>query len=173
MASSKTKDMVMTALMAAIIFVATYLIRVPNPATGGYSHLGDCMIFLAVVLLGRKNGSAAAAIGGAFSDFLAGAAIWILPTLVIKYIMAFIMGTIIMASPANKKLQLTGAITGGIFQIIAYTLVKIVLIGKEAAIVSIPNVSIQTVFGIVIFMILSAALSDFLLEYMKKEGIIK
>ena len=69
MTSSKTKDMVMTALMAAIIFVATYLIRIPNPATGGYSHLGDCMIFLAVVLLGRKNGSAAAAIGGAFSVY--------------------------------------------------------------------------------------------------------
>ena len=172
MTSSKTKDMVMTALMAAIIFVATYLIRIPNPATGGYSHLGDCMIFLAVVLLGRKNGSAAA-IGGAFSDFLAGAAIWILPTLVIKYIMAFIMGTIIMASPANKKLQLAGAVTGGILQIIAYTLAKVVLIGKEAAILSIPNVSIQTAFGIAIFMIISAAAADLLLKFMKKEGIIK
>lgn len=160
----------MTALMAAIIFVATYLIRLPNPATGGYSHLGDCMIFLAVVLLGRKNGAAAAAIGGAFSDFLAGAAIWIVPTLVIKYIMAYIMGTIIKSSPANKKLQLAGAVIGGIFQIIAYTLVKVVLLGKEVAFVSLPNISIQTTFGIVIFMILSATLSDFLLKFMKKEG---
>lgn len=52
--SNKTRELVKTALMAAIIFVATYAIRIPNPATGGYSHLGDCMIFLGVILLGRK-----------------------------------------------------------------------------------------------------------------------
>ncbi len=161
----------MTSLMAAIIFVATYLIRIPNPATGGYSHLGDCMVFLAVVLLGRKNGSLAAGIGGALSDFLAGAPLWILPTMIIKYIMAFIMGTIIKPSPANKKLQLAGAVTGGIFQIIAYTFAKVVLISKEAAFLSIPNISLQTAFGIIVFMVISGTLSGFLLRFMKKEGI--
>lgn len=171
MTSTKTKDIVMTALMAALVFVATYLIRIPNPATGGYSHLGDCMIFLAVVLMGRRNGALAAAIGGGLSDFLAGAPMWILPTLVIKYIMAMIMGTIIKSNPESKKLQLTGAITGGIFQIIAYTLVKVVLIGTEAALLSIPNVTIQTTFGIVIFMVLSSAFSKTLLKYIKKEGL--
>ena len=118
MASSKTKDMVMTALMAAIIFVATYLIRIPNPATGGYSHLGDCMIFLAVVLLGRKNGSAAAAIGGAFSDFLAGAAIWILPTLVIKYIMAFIWEPSLWHLLLIKNCSLPERLQGGFFRLL-------------------------------------------------------
>lgn len=173
MTSTKTKELVLTALMAAIVFVATYLIRIPNPATGGYSHMGDCMIFLAVVLLGRKNGSIAAAIGGALSDFLAGAPLWILPTLIIKYIMAFIMGTIIMINRESKKLQLVGTIIGGVFQIIAYTLVKIVLIGKEPAILSIPNVTLQTTFGIVVFMLLSVAVSKPLLKYMKKEGLTK
>lgn len=130
MTSTKTKDIVMTALMAALVFVATYLIRIPNPATGGYSHLGDCMIFLAVVLMGRRNGALAAAIGGGLSDFLAGAPMWILPTLV-----------------------------------------KVVLIGTEAALLSIPNVTIQTTFGIVIFMVLSSAFSKSLLKYIKKEGL--
>ena len=51
MEDKKTKTLVMTALMAAIVFVATYLIKIPNPATGGYSHMGDCMIFLAVLVL--------------------------------------------------------------------------------------------------------------------------
>lgn len=72
--NEKTRTLVMTALMAAIIFVATYIIKIPNPATGGYSHMGDCMIFLAVIMLGRKNGAIAAGIGGALSDLLAGAA---------------------------------------------------------------------------------------------------
>ena len=43
--------------------------------------MGDCMIFLAVLMLGRKNGAIAAALGGALSDLLAGAAVWILPAL--------------------------------------------------------------------------------------------
>ena len=158
MTDKKTKSLVMTALMAAIIFIAIYLIRIPNPVTGGYSHLGDCMIFLAVVLLGKKHGAAAAAIGGAMSDLLAGAAVWIAPTLVIKYIMAYIMGTVLQGNPKSHGLPLAGAAVGGVFQIIAYTLVKIAIIGVGPAVLSIPNVSIQTLVGIVVFMILAKVL---------------
>lgn len=168
MTSQKTKDIVMSALMAALIFVATYAIRIPNPATGGYSHMGDCMIFLAVVLLGRKNGSLAAAIGGALSDFLAGAPLWILPTFIIKYIMAFIMGTFMKHNPESKKLQIAGAALGCVFQIIAYTLTKIILIGLPPAIASIPNITIQSCVGLVLFVVLSAALASPLKKYMKK-----
>ncbi|MCI5688956.1 MAG: ECF transporter S component [Emergencia sp.] len=159
MEDKKTKTLVLTALMVAIIFVATYLIRIPNPATGGYSHLGDCMIFLAVVMLGRKSGAAAAALGGALSDLLAGAAVWVVPTLIIKYIMAYIMGTVIRHNPGSRKLQLAGSAIGGLFQIIAYTMVKIALIGMAPAVASIPNVTIQTTVGIVIFMVLSGLLA--------------
>ena len=162
--SNKTRELVKTALMAAIIFVATYAIRIPNPATGGYSHLGDCMIFLGVILLGRKNGSIAAGIGGALSDFLAGVPLWILPTLIIKFIMGYIMGSIIHLNPTSKKLQMIGSISGGLFQIIAYTIVKIVLIGFEPAILSIPNIFLQTGFGITIFMLMSVALTKTLVK---------
>ena len=164
---SKTHDLVITALMAALVFAATFLIRIPNPLTGGYHHMGDSIIFIAVVLLGRKNGSIAAGIGGALSDFLAGAPIWILPTLVIKYIMAFIMGTIIKANPENKKLQIAGAVTGGTFQVAAYTLVNMLLIDPKAALLTIPNEALQTAVGIVIFAVLSSALAGPLKKIMK------
>ena len=171
MKDKKIRDIAITALMAALIFVATFLIKIPNPATGGYSHMGDCMIFLAVVLLGRKKGSLAASIGGALSDFLAGAPVWILPTLIIKYIMAFIMGTIIKAKPESKKLQITGAAVGGLFQIAAYTLAKILLWGLTPALLSVPNISIQTLVGIVLFGVLSAVLSGALSKFVNKKGI--
>ena len=166
MTDKKIRDTAITALMAALIFVATYLVKIPNPATGGYSHMGDCMIFLAVVLLGRRNGSLAAGIGGALSDFLAGAPVWILPTLIIKYIMAFIMGTIIKAKPESKKLQIFGAAVGGVFQVIAYTFVKIILFGLATALMSLPNISIQTLVGVVLFGILSTALTNTLKKFM-------
>ena len=168
MRNNKTRDLVTTALMAALIFVATFLIRIPNPMTGGYHHMGDSIIFLAVVLLGRKNGAVAAGLGGALSDFLAGAPIWILPTLIIKYVMAFIMGTIIKANPDSKKLQIAGAVTGGIFQVAAYTLVNMLLIDAKSAIVTIPNEMLQTAVGIAIFIVLSGAFSGTLKKYIKK-----
>ena len=111
------------------------------------------------------------AIGGALSDFLAGAPLWILPTFIIKYIMAFIMGTIMKANPESKKLQVVGAAVGGVFQIIGYTLAKIVLIGMAPALMSIPNVSIQTLVGIVLFVALSTALSGTLSKIINKRGI--
>ena len=158
MTDKKTKTLVMTAMMAAIIFIAIYMIKIPNPVTGGYSHMGDCMIFLAVLILGRKNGAIAAGLGGAMSDLLAGAAVWILPTMIIKFCMAFIMGTIIMKNPKDYKLQLVGAVTGGVFQIAGYTVAKIFLIGVTAAFASTPNICIQTTVGVVIFMLLSKVL---------------
>lgn len=154
MRNDKTRDVAYTALLAALIFVATYIVKIPNPATGGYSHIGDCMVFLAVVMLGRRNGGIAAAIGGALSDLLSGAAAWVLPTLIIKFLVAFIMGTIINDDPMNSKRQLAGAAAGGVFQIIAYTIVKIVLIGTGPALLSIPNVTIQTTVGIVLFAVI-------------------
>ena len=141
MKTDRTMAVAYTALMAALVFVATYLIKIPNPATGGYSHMGDCM-------------SIAAAIGGALSDLLAGAAAWVFPTLVIKFVMAFIMGTIIGKNPMASGRQLAGAAAGGIFQIGAYTLVKVVMIGIGPALLSIPNVTIQTGIGIVLFAVL-------------------
>ena len=159
MENRKITYMVYTALMAALIFVATYLIKIPNPATGGYSHMGDCMTFIAVVMLGRRNGSMAAAIGGALSDLLAGAAVWVLSTLVIKFLMAFIMGTVISEDPLSHRKQLEGAVIGGVFQVAAYTLAKIALIGTGPALLSIPNVTIQTTIGIVLFVVIARVLT--------------
>ena len=85
---------------------------------------------------------------------LAGGAAWVFPTLVIKFVMAFIMGTIIGKNPMASGRQLAGAAAGGIFQIGAYTLVKVVMIGIGPALLSIPNVTIQTGVGIVLFAVL-------------------
>ena len=139
------------AMMAAIIFVCTYTFKVPIAITGGYTHLGDCAIFVGVMILGRKDGTVAAAVGAALSDLLGGFLIWVIPTVVIKGIMAFVMGTVVeKVLPEKKGNWLLGAILGGILQIIGYQLVKIVLISPAAALATIPTITAQTVAGIVI-----------------------
>ena len=157
MQHEKTKELAMTALMTALIFTATYIIKIPNPATGGYTHMGDCMIFLGVMVLGRKHGALAGGLGGALSDLLSGAAVWVLPTFFIKYAMGWIMGLLLENSRYKNRLMAAGA--GGVFQIAAYTLVKIPLTGVVPAIASVARICMQTVIGLVLFTVLSAMLS--------------
>lgn len=145
------KHITKIAMMAAIIFVCTYTFKVPIAITGGYTHLGDCAIFVGVMILGRKDGTLAAAVGAALSDLLGGYLIWVLPTFVIKGIMAFVMGTVVeKVMPEKKANWLIGAILGGSCQIIGYQLVKVVLISPAAALATIPTITTQTVAGIVI-----------------------
>lgn len=52
--NEKTNRLVMTAMMICLVLVATFSIRIPSPFTQGYVHLGDTMVFLSVLLLGKK-----------------------------------------------------------------------------------------------------------------------
>ena len=53
MTNDKTGRLVLTALMACLVLLATYMIRILSPFTQGYIHLGDTMIFLSVLVLGK------------------------------------------------------------------------------------------------------------------------
>jgi uncharacterized repeat protein (TIGR04002 family) len=84
-ASSKSFNLVLASLFAAIIFLMTaYFIHIPTGLSGGYIHLGDIFIYFAACLLPTPYAMAAAAIGGALSDTLTGSIIWAPATLVIK-----------------------------------------------------------------------------------------
>lgn len=160
MKREKTKALAMSALMIALIFVCTFTIKVPNPATGGYSHMGDCMIFLSVIVLGKKQGALAGGLGAALSDLLSGATLWILPTFIIKFIMGWLMGNILENKMSGKYAWVTGAVIGGIWQAIAYTIVKMPLFGIPTAIASIPGIFAQTMIGLIIYFIIAKALEQ-------------
>lgn len=102
MRDSKIKALVYTSLMIALVCVATMSIRIPVPFTNGYIHAGDSVIFVAAIILGWKNGAIAAGVGSGLADLLGGYAHWVLPTLIIKAIMAAIVGYV-MARDVKKK----------------------------------------------------------------------
>ncbi len=81
-----------TAMMTALICIMTAVPRIPIPL--GYAHLGDAFIVLTVLFVGRREGIWAAGIGSALADLIGGFPIWIVPTLIIKAIMAGILGKI-------------------------------------------------------------------------------
>jgi len=63
--NTRTYDLVLTAILIALVFVATVFlnIKLPITANGGLIHLGTAMLFLASILFGPKKGAIAGAYG--------------------------------------------------------------------------------------------------------------
>ncbi|TJX12940.1 ECF transporter S component [Tissierella creatinini] len=168
MKSIRTKDLTKLGIMSSLVCFATYLFKIPT--IGGYTHLGDCMIFISVLILGRKKGALAGGMGAAIADLLGGYMQWVLPTFFIKLGMGLIVGLFAEEKLSKHKYGwLIGAIGGGIFQIIAYTLVKIPLLGWTYALSSLPTLIGQTISGIVIAaVIVSTLLSSSIINKFKE-----
>lgn len=167
--TEKTNKLALTALMVCLVLLATYIIKIPSPFTQGYVHLGDTMIFLSVLLLGKKGGAAAAGLGSALADLLGGYAAYAPWTFLIKALMAFIMGAFIEAATKKKKhhvkigsvpvVEIVGMILAGIEMVIGYAAVDGVLAGNLwSGILGAPFNIGQFTVGLVLATILAMAL---------------
>ncbi len=85
MKDSKIRKLVMAALLAALTYVATTVIKIPTP-TGGYVHPGDGLVLLCGWILGPWWGGAAAGIGSMLVDLLGGYMSFVPGTLIIKFL---------------------------------------------------------------------------------------
>lgn len=164
----KINKVVMTGLMMCLILVATSLFKVPVPFTQGYVHLGDAMIFLSVLVLGKRNGSIAAGFGSTLGDILGGYAIWAPWTLVIKFFMAFIMGIFVeaMEKRGHKSskngvslIEIVGMVLGGAEMAGGYFVAERFIYGNWAVpLLSVPWNIGQFTVGMVVATVLAAAL---------------
>ena len=157
-------ELMMTGLMAALVMAATSFFRIPVVATNGYIHLGDAMVFLSVMILGRKNGTIAGASGSALADLLGGYVHWAPWTFIIMGVLAFICGTILLAGKdkgenASIVRQALAMLAGSVFMMAGYFICQRFMYGTWAApLAALPGNVIQSSAGIVIAEILSAAL---------------
>lgn len=151
-----TQELVFTALMTALVFVATYLPHIPIPL--GYAHLGDAVIFLLAFLAPRRTTLFAACIGSVLADLLGGFALWIVPTLVIKFVMAEIVCRI--GRRGNEIAPRSGIIVAlflaSLWMAAAYTLAGAVLYASlPAALASAPGLLMEgAVNSIITFLLL-------------------
>ncbi|MBN2223915.1 MAG: ECF transporter S component [Deltaproteobacteria bacterium] len=97
------KRISLLALFCALVVVATIIIRLPIPATGGYFNLGDTIIFIASVLLGPVFAMIVGGVGSALADVIGGFAQYAPWTLVIKGIEGLIAGLLVLAFRADPK----------------------------------------------------------------------
>lgn len=153
--NTKTRKIVLTALVAALTCVATMIIKIPSPLKG-YVNLGDCMVLTAGWLLTAPYGFAAAAIGSALADVLSGYLIYAPATFLIKGIMALIAFYLYKIS--NKKTgnilaQIISGIMAETLMVFGYFVFEGFLYGFIPSLVNIPANAVQGVFGIVIGML--------------------
>src|SRR3954469_16431206 len=60
------------AIMTAIVTVFTFVLQVPNPASGGYFNLSDIAVIFAAITFGPWIGLVAGGLGTAISDLISG-----------------------------------------------------------------------------------------------------
>ena len=123
----RTGKLVFTSLMACLVLLGTILFRIPIPMTQGYVHLGDAMIYIGVLLLGKKHGAAAAALGSSLGDVLGGFAFWAPWSFIIKFAMAFTAGSLI-----EKKSKVFSMIAGGLVMCVGYLIAERIMYGSWA-----------------------------------------
>ena len=111
---STTKELVITGLSIALVFVATCFINIRLPiGQGGLIHLGNEPLFL----VGKKIGAAAGAVGMGLFDLMGGWTPWAPATFIIVGLMGYTVGWI-----AEHKNDMMGYILA----IVAACAIKIV-----------------------------------------------
>lgn len=153
----KPRNLVLTALFAAFICVATMTFKVTVSFTGGYFHLGDVFIYLAAVIIGTPYSFAAASLGASLADLLSGFGVYCLPTFIIKSLM------IIFFSAKREKIFSAANIFALIFSafvnIAGYYLVEVIFLNGDfrAAVPSIYGNFVQSAASVTVFIIIAYA----------------
>ena len=147
-----TKKIVNASMLAALVCVATMIIKIPSPLKG-YINLGDCVVLLSGWLLSPLYGFLAAGIGSALADVFSGYIAYAPATFVIKGLMAIIacFGFHLLHKRLGDFLSriLSGALSE-IIMILGYFVFEGFLYGFVPSIVNIPANSVQGIAGLII-----------------------
>lgn len=160
----KTKDLTISSLLIALVFIATKFInfRLPISVNGGLVHLGNTMLFTIAIVFGKKKGAIAGAFGMGIFDLVSGWLIWAPFTFIIRGVMGYIIGSIAYSNyNKGEKLlwNIFAIIVSGIWMILGYYLAEVLIYGNYfSPLTSIPGNIIQIVLGIIIGIPLSEAL---------------
>ena len=154
----RTRAIVMTALLAALVCVATLVIPIPSP-TGGYLNPGDAVVLLSAYLVGPWYGAAAAGVGAMLADLLCGYAVYAPATLVIKAAMAVAAAGLYRGLRTSTGGILVCGLVGELPMVIGYWLYDALLLRSWAGgLAGVPSNLVQAAFGIAASTLLVAAL---------------
>ena len=160
----RTKKIVFSALFAALVCVATMIVKIPS-GLNGYLNLGDCVVLAAGWLLSPLYGFVAAGLGSALADLLAGYLIYAPATFFIKGLMA--LGACLVLRSFSKKLgSLPSKVIGGLlaeaWMVLGYLLFESLLYGFVPSLVNVLGNAVQGAVGLVLGVLLVQVLERLL-----------
>lgn len=136
-----TKDLTLYGILMAMTIVATMLIQIPTIATKGYVNVGDAVVLLAGLVLGRRGGFVVGGFGSALADILLGYT-WYAPiTLLVKGVEGYLAGSIFSHTENTKPFLAT--LPAGIWMAVGYLFAEIFMYSFPAAVASFPGNLLQ------------------------------
>lgn len=161
--TNQVRNTVLLGISIALVTLGTIVIRISIPATSGYMNLGDSMIFVVAIVLGRRYGLVAGGLGSALADILGGFPAWAPWTLVIKGIEGHIAGMLgdagtVLATKSETVKTVTASTLAGAWMISGYFLAGTVLYGPAGALGELPFNLVQAGGSVIIAAVLAPAL---------------
>ena len=158
-------QMCITAVFMALTCVATMMVQIPIPL--GYAHLGDSVILICAFFFGPVVGALAGGIGSAMADILTGFAVWAVPTLIIKPIIACsIFGNMKSKFDRCKVISvkgIVGAVVTLLFMTLGYVVFGAIIAGSFAAgLASAPGLLLKSVVNMVVYLFVATGMSKIL-----------
>lgn len=148
---------VTAAFFLALIFVATYFLHIPWGF--GYIHPGDAFLYLAASLLPTPFAVAAGSIGEALSDATSGYAVFVIPTLVVKALMALCFTAAGARILSKRNLIACGC--AGLVCIVGYYFAECIMYHSMLSpLADIPGNVVQAAASAAIFLLLGKALDS-------------
>ena len=149
---SKTRKIVLAALVAALACVATMIVKIPSPMKG-YVNLGDCIVLVAGWILSPWYAFLAAGLGSALADLFSGYVIYAPATFLIKGAMAlvaFVCFKLLHKRVGKLASQIVGGVLAETVMVFGYFIFEGFLYGFAPSVVNIPANAAQGVAGLVI-----------------------
>lgn len=164
MKNNKVYKICLTGLFAAVIAVFTAFVKMPTGINSGYLHFGDSVVYLSGCILG-PFGLISSAIGGALADILAGAAVWALPTAIIKALnsVPFIVAMKLYRNKKGKRkivntYTLIATVISAVITIGGYFVAEGFMYSFPSALTSVPFSIVQSIGSGIIFALIGKAL---------------
>lgn len=156
---SKTREMVITGMGIALVFVATLFINLRLPiGQGGLIHLGNVPLFLFAIIYGKKIGAMAGAFGMGLFDLMGGWTPWAPATFIIVGLMGYTVG-LIAEKKDDKAGYILGMVLACVIKVAGYYVAEALIYGNWVQpVLSIPGNLLQIGVAAVIVLPIAGSL---------------
>lgn len=156
--SIKIKNLTITGLLIALVYVATRFIQfhLPISINGGLTHAGTFLLFTIAFVFGKRKAAISGALGMALSDITSPWTAWAPFTFIVRAVMGYMAGAIVFnknsCSDSAGKFTVKcviAIILSGIWMCAGYYVAEGLLYGNWITpVASIPGNLLQLIIGI-------------------------